>query len=390
MKVHFRASIKAILGFAIIFIIVTAAFAQEKNESPVLLKENRIPLIVVKGNHYEVGYQIGKKLKDYLHETMKIEKEWVKEDSEMSWEDVRAQAKLFLSYSEVHVPEYIEEIKGIAEGAGIDFIDLFSEVCEEIYYKNFLKRGCSDLIASNDVTMDGSVLVAHNNDTSPQWEQHAVAIHYQVEGEPEFIAVGYGGLAISIGYNAAGISLTGNELSMNDMQPGVPRMLLVRKILAARNLTEAINASLLRPRASNYNMVITDSSGEIYSIEGSATDYEALYGLEGYLVHTNHYLAQRMRKYELDPYDITTSMVRYNRANRLMRNNRGKITIDMIKEFLSDHTNYPGSLCRHGKEVKTTFSVIINLSNLQMLLARGNPCSNPFYEYQLERKEKRK
>jgi isopenicillin-N N-acyltransferase-like protein len=389
MKVNYRANIKAILGLAIIFIIVTAAFSQEKNERTVL-KENRIPLIVVKGNHYEVGYQIGEKLKDYLHETIKIEKEWVEKDSEMSWEDVRGQAKLFLIYSEVHVPEYVEEIKGMAEGAGIDFIDLFSEACEEIYYKDFLERGCSDLIASNDVTVDGSVLVAHNNDTSPQWEKYAVAIHYQVEGEPEFIAVGYGGLAISIGYNAAGISLTGNELSMNDMQPGVPRMLLVRKILAARNLTEAINASLLHPRASNYNMVITDASGEIYSIEGSATDYEALYGIEGYLVHTNHYLAQRMRKYELDPYDITTSMVRYNRANRLMRNNKGKITIDMLKEFLSDHTNYPGSLCRHGKEVKTTFSVIINLSNLQMLLARGNPCSNSFYEYQIERKEKRK
>jgi isopenicillin-N N-acyltransferase-like protein len=379
--------IKTILGLVFIFALLTTASAQE-NKGKAVIKDNKIPLIVVKGNHYEVGYQIGEKLKDYLHQTIKIEKEDVEKDADMSWEDIRAQAKLFLTYSEVQVPEYVEEIKGMAEGAGIDFIDLFSEACEEIYAKNFLKRGCSDLIASDDVTMDGSVLAAHNNDTSPQWEKYAVAIHYQVEGEPEFIAVGYGGLSISIGYNAAGISLTGNELSMNDMQPGVPRLLLVRKILAARNLTEAINASLLRPRASNYNMVITDSSGEIYSIEGSATDYEALYGLEGYLVHTNHYLAPRMRKYELDPYDITTSMVRYNRANRLMRNNKGKITIDMLKKFLSDHTNYPGSICRHGKEIKTTFSVIINLSNLKMLLARGNPCSNPFYEYQLEREKR--
>lgn len=379
--------IKTILGLVFIFALLTAAMAQE-NKGKTVSKDNKIPLIVVKGNHYEVGYQIGEKLKDYLHQTIKIEKEEVEKDAEMSWEDIRAQAKLFLSYSEVQVPEYVDEIKGMAEGAGIDFIDLFSEACEEIYAKNFLKRGCSDLIASNDVTADGSILVAHNNDTSPQWENQAVAIHYKVEGEPEFIAVGYGGLGISIGYNAAGISLTGNELSMNDMQPGVPRLLLVRKILAARNLTEAINASLLRPRASNYNMVITDSSGEIYSVEGSATDYEALYGLEGYLVHTNHYLAPRMRKYELDPYDITTSMVRYNRANRLMRNNKGRITIDMLKKFLSDHTNYPGSICRHGKEIKTTFSVIINLSNLKMLLARGNPCSNPFYEYQLEREKR--
>ena len=343
-------------------------------------ESSKIPIIHVKGTHYQVGCQIGTHMKSQLIELIQKSKEYVEKETDLDWNDIRAQSQIFLEFSRKHMPEYVEEIQGAADATGIDLVDLFSEMCEEIFSKNYLK-GCSDLIASGDVTADGSVLVAHNNDTSPNLEKYAVVVHYQVDGEPEILAVGYGGLGISVGYNSAGISLTGNELSMNDMKMGVPRMLLVRKILSAKTIGEAIDAAVFQPRASNYNQVITDENGEIYSIEGSGTDYEALYATDGYLVHTNHYVSSRMRKYELDPRDITTSMVRYNRATRLMKNNKGKISLEMLKGFLKDHVNRPGSLCRHGKEVKTTFSVIINLSTKTMFLARGNPCESEYYEY---------
>jgi isopenicillin-N N-acyltransferase-like protein len=345
---------------------------------------SRIPVIKVKGTHYEAGYQIGTHMKTQLQELVQQTKDYVIKKTDKTWEDFRAQSQLLLEYSKKYMPEYVEEIKGAADATGIDLVDLFAELCEEIYSKDYL-GGCSDLIASDDVTADGSVYAAHNNDTSPGLQKYAVVVHYQVEGEPEILAVGYGGLGISIGYNSAGISLTGNELSMNDMKLGVPRMLLCRKILAARTIAEAIDASIFQPRASNYNMVLTDANGETYSIEGSATDYEPLYATDGYLVHTNHYVAPRMRKYELDPNEITSSLVRYNRAMRLMKKNRGKITFDMLKSFLQDHVSKPRSICRHGKYVKTTFSVIINLSAQTMFLARGNPCQSKYYKYTLRK-----
>jgi isopenicillin-N N-acyltransferase-like protein len=347
---------------------------------PMLSANTKVPVIHVKGTHYEVGYQIGTHMKDQLNELIRQSKEYVEKNMDVSWEDIRAQSQIFLEFSKKHMPEYVEEIRGAADAAGIDLVDLFSDMCEEIFSKDYIK-GCSDLIASGDVTADGSVLAAHNNDTSPELEKYAVVVHYEVEGEPEILAVGYGGLGISFGYNSAGISLTGNELSMNDMKMGVPRMLIVRKILAAKTIGEAIDAAIFQPRASNYNQVIADANGEIYSIESSATDYEAIYAKEGYLVHTNHYVAPRMWKYELDRQDITTSMFRYNRANRLMKNNKGRISADLLKSFLQDHANRPGSICRHGEGVKTTLSVIIDLTAKKMLLVRGNPCESPYFEY---------
>ena len=342
------------------------------------LKEIPIPIIHVKGSHYEAGYQLGTQLKsNLLQEVAELKKR-------QDWKKLRGESELCLQYSKKYMPEYVTEIKGAADAAGLELEDLFPTICEEIGSDGYeYTKGCSDLIVSNDVTADGSVLAAHNNDTSVSSQDFVTIIHYQVEGEPEIVAVGYGGLGISVGYNSSGISLTGNQLDSNDMRVGVPRMLLVRKILAARRIGEAIDAAILKHRASNYNQLITDSNGEIYSIEGSATDYAPLYSTDGYLVHTNHYVAPWMRKFEYDPNRISCSIVRYNRGVRLLKNNLGKITVEKLKDFLSDHVNHPDSICRHGQYLKTTFSIIINLNTLTMLLAKGNPCEVKYNEYRL-------
>ena len=365
-----------VLFFNAVLLGHTETYPKPKSAGP--LKEISIPVIHVKGNHYEVGRQLGIQLKNnFIQEVAEMKKN-------KDWERIKAEAGLFLQYSRKYVPEYVMEVKGAADAAGLELEDLFPSVCEEIgSYGYEYTKGCSDLIASNDVTEDGSVLAAHNNDTSVSTQEHVTIIHYQVDGEPEIVAVGYGGLGISVGYNSAGISLTGNQVDSNDMRVGVPRFLLVRKILAAQRIGQAIDAAILKQRASDYNQVIADSNGEIYSIEGSATDYAPLYSTDGYLVHTNHFVAPWMRKFELDPNAITCSIVRYNRGIRLLKNNQHKLNAEKMKEFLSDHVNYPDSICRHGEKVKTTFSIIINLKTLTMLLARGNPCEVKYNEYKL-------
>jgi isopenicillin-N N-acyltransferase-like protein len=372
----FLAMFLVVMFFGAVSLWPAETYQKPKSASP--LKDVPIPVIHVKGSHYEVGRQLGTQLKNNL----------IREVAEMKknkdWEKVKSEAGLFLQYSRRYVPEYVLEVQGAADAAGLELEDLFPSVCEEIgSYGYEYTKGCSDLIASNDVTEDGSVLAAHNNDTSVSTQERVTIIHYQVDDEPEIVAVGYGGLGISVGYNSAGISLTGNQVDSNDMRVGVPRFLLVRKILAAQRIGQAIDAAILRPRASDYNQVIADSSGEIYSIEGSATDYAPLYATDGYLVHTNHFIAPWMRKFELDPNAITSSVVRYNRGIRLVKNSLHKLNAEKMKEFLSDHVNYPNSICSHGEKVKTTFSVIINLTTFTMLLAKGNPCEVKYNEYKL-------
>ena len=57
------------------------------------------------------------------------------------------------------------------------------------------------------------------------------------------------------------------------------------------------------------------SRDEVVNVEGSATDAELTDPDErGHLVHTNHYVWERMQRYEGDPDYVPHSDARYRRA----------------------------------------------------------------------------
>jgi len=206
----------------------------------------------------------------------------------------------------------------------------------------------------------------------------------QAGDEPEFLGISSGGIAISAGFNAAGISLTGNQLDNNDIRPGVPRLLAVRAILASRHLSEAMDHCLLPQRASSYNNVLADTNGEVYNMEGSATGCEPIYVEEDILAHTNHYVSQSMRKFEADRNSIGNSVLRYNRAMRLLRENFGQLTPELFQKLLADHAGYPTSICKHGLETVTVFSIIIQIEKLRAWIGRGRACEAAYFKYRLD------
>jgi isopenicillin-N N-acyltransferase-like protein len=294
------------------------------------------------------------------------------------------QSERYLEHSRAVYDSYVYELQGIAEGAEVPFEEVFLSMCEELWEAAAWKGGCTDMAARGAATLDGSVIIAHTNDLLPESEANLVIQKIQVEEEPEFLAVSPGGVAISAGFNAAGISLTGNQLDNNDIRPGVPRLLVVRAILASRFLSEAIDHCLLPQRASSYNNVIADANGEVYSMEGSATDCQPIYIEENILAHANHYISPEMRKYEADRSSISNSVTRYNRAMRLLREHYGQLTVDRFKQLLADHAGYPTSICKHGVEIVTVFSIIVQPEYLRAWIGRGKACETEYIEYQLD------
>jgi isopenicillin-N N-acyltransferase-like protein len=348
-----------------------------------------IPVIEVRGTHREVGEQIGEKTKLKLQRILPRLRNNL--PAGVTWDEMLLKGWLCLAHSRATYPHFVEELEGMAEAAEVPFEELFLAICEELWEPAAwhagmptLARGCTDFVARGQATADGSILVAHNNDLGPEAEEDVVILRVQAGDEPEFFGVSVGGLGFSAGFNAAGISMTGNAVSCSDIRPGVPRLLIARQILAARRLGEAMDACLLPRRASNYNNVIADANGESYNMEGSATDCEPIYIDENIMAHANHYVSLPMRRFEAHRNYIGGSIIRHNRAMRLLRESYGRLSPELFQSLLADHANYPASICKHSGTTVTVFSIIINLNERRAWIGHGRPCETAYYEYNLD------
>jgi hypothetical protein len=278
-----------------------------------------------------------------------------------------------------HLPWVVEELDAAAHAADVDPLALFAQAVHELscFSQSQVPARCTDVAATPTLTADGHLLVAHNNDLSYGDEDEVVAIEWKVDGEPTVFTLGLGPW-ISVGWNEAGLSITGNEVAPKDEGVGIPRLLQVRDVLTRTTLTDATRAILHPARASSYNWVV--AQGDIVlSIEGSATAGEAIAPAEdGTLTHTNHYVHPEMLDYEASASSEGSS-ARLQRAKELMTDSLEKtMTRTRLREILSDHEGSE-SLCRHGSEpgeAQTAFWCIADVTARTVMYGRGNPCDS--------------
>jgi len=276
------------------------------------------------------------------------------------------------------------------EGAGVDPLALFAASIEEIWSVRPPQAGttvpvpgrCSDLVVGPPHTADGHLWVAHNNDLGEASEADILAVEWRVPGEPVVFSLGIGPW-ISVGWNSAGLSLTGNELSPNDERVGVPRLLMVRQQLTAGTIDEAI-AMALRP----IGPAATTPSSPIATVGPStwrgrdrrrrprdrarrdARSHEPLRRGGDAAVRGRPGLRGALR-------------VRHSRACALLaaaeRAPAGSVTPDVLRSWLSDHEGAPDSICRHrrrrrGRVGRTVFWSLADVTAGEVVYGRGNPC----------------
>ena len=355
----------------------------------------RVPIVYVEGSHYEMGRQIGTDRKEAVQEMLGTYRRYFEQEGERiqiaDWDEAILHARKYLPFAEESVPQYVEELQGIAEGAGIDFNDLLVLNCIEAITEDALHTGCTSLAAAPEVTADGSLLVGHNEDWLPDDFDTVYLVHARPDNEPAYLGITYGGLLPNIGFNEYGIAQCCDSVYPNDARIGVPRVFVSRAVLAARTPSDAIRAALNRRRAAGYNHLIVHVSGEVYNVEVSAEDFDVIYGSDGILAHTNNYLSRRMLAIEKDSDELIASRVRYNRATRLMRSQLGKLSLKSFKAILADHVNYPQSICSHIDEndrplerQQTIASLLMDLTTRTMYVAWGPPCQAEYYSFKLE------
>ncbi len=344
-----------------------------------------IPILRVRGSHRDVGEQVGLACAPSLR--AEIDRARAEVPDGRTWDEQLALAGRYREVTRAAYPWYLDEVDGAAESAEVDPLALFALSVEEIWYVPYTRRlqgRCTDIVAVPPATAGDHVLAAHNNDIPRIHQEGLVAIEWTVPGDPVVFTIS-NGLWLSCGWNDAGITMAGNELAPLDERIGVPRMIQYRSMLRQPTLERAVGEALRHDRASSYNQVLVSSSGEVIDVEGSATDAELISVDErGHLVHTNHYVCDRMLRYEGDPSYVPHSSRRLARAADLLASTEpGTITVDTLRGFLSDHDGAPDSLCRHpelhgfgGSRSATIFWWISDMTDMQVWFGRGNPCDS--------------
>ena len=354
-------------------------------------KNNFLKKIEIHGPHRQMGQQMGEACIDEVRHS--IENAHVLLDTahnslQLSWSAARIQARKYIPFAEERYPQYIEELHGIAEGAGVAFDDVcVVNVMEAVTVDALHLTKCTSLAVNQERTQNGHVLLAHNEDWVPEDEGDVFLIEARPDDEPPFMAMTYGCLLPNIGFNAYGIGQCIDSVYPNDCRIGVPRLIYSRAVLAARSLDEAIRVMLVPQRAAGYNHLLAHESGELYNVEVSAHQFGLLSSDDGSIAHTNHYVDVEMRRVEHEPDELISTRVRYFRAVRLLRQTQLH-TLESLTQILKDHVNYPDSICNHATigdpldREKTVCSLVMDLTDRRMYAAWGNPCEHQYQVYQ--------
>lgn len=365
-----------------------------------MAKENRAvhkeapPLVRVYGSHRQMGQQIGEACREQVQKSIESARVLLSatyDSLQLTWEGARMQGRKYLPFAQERYQKYVDEMVGISEGAGVAMDDVVAVNAMEAVTMDALHlTKCTSLAVNEDRTADGHVLIAHNEDWLPEDEDGVYLIHAKPDHEPPYLAMTYGALLPNIGFNAHGMAQCCDSVYPSDSRIGVPRVVASRAVLSARTPDEAIRCTLVRQRAAGYNHLIAHESGELYNVEVSARQFAILGSVDGYLVHTNHFLDAKMQMIESEPDELVGTRVRFFRAQRLLQRTE-KHTIKTLQAIQRDHLNYPNSICNHAEDLidpldreKTINAMIMDLTARVMYLAWGNPCQNHYHSYYLD------
>jgi isopenicillin-N N-acyltransferase-like protein len=349
-----------------------------------------LPIVEIRGKPRQLGQQQGEGARLQILRAVDGYREMIPMITTLTWEEALREARKFLPYGEKAFPQFVEEMRGIADGAGVPFHDVWLLNCYEgLIETHHQAWGCTCLAVRDDLTADGHVLLAHNEDWSSVDRDNVYLVHAQPDDGPPFLGMSYGPLLVNIGLNAEGLGVAINSVYATDGRVGIPRILCSRAVLNARTIGQAICACVPKSRAGGYNYLLADANGELYSVETSATAHSLIYGEEGWLAHTNHYLSAKMQKLE-EPGTYASSHVRLNRARRLLGAQLGRVSVESLQALLRDHVNYPDSICSHEdadepphERGMTLASLVMDLSERVMWSAPGPPCQSEYIAHRL-------
>lgn len=364
-----------------------------------------IRTLEISGSPIERGRQYGHGAADLIDRALAYYEEAFAQQTGMRWDAVREYAAGWMDVCETGAPHLVEEMAGIAEGAGYDILDILAlNVRGEVIYDLGARpkaaqveprdenEGCTSFSLTREAAGDGHVYAGQNWDWRAGAADTVMALRVVQDPLPTVIMQVEAGQVGRHGGNSAGIVLNANGLGGRFAADGygMPQTFIRRMTLDQSELPDAINTLVRTPPHIASNALLTTRDGFSISLEITPTGVEWVYPDEGLLVHGNHYaaavppaLAGSYRPVSPD------SLFRVPRALDGLRSAHVETTTpavrDVVRAAMSDHMGYPESVCTHPDERRpavrqwaTLISSCVDLTTGDYLLSNGTPCDHPY------------
>ncbi|MBN2494562.1 MAG: hypothetical protein JXR96_08235 [Deltaproteobacteria bacterium] len=352
------------------------------------------PLLEVSGSAYECGKAIGRRFAREIRAGLERRAEWFSELQRFMRADLATRCKPFLDAAGEHFPDIAAELRGWADGSGVDYLDLVAlnlkaelgaMIARQKSESQAAPAGCSTLaLASPD-----RLLLAHNEDGDLAYADLMFCLRISQTGKPAFMCLSYPGIlpGNAPAVNEAGLVLTTNFIASSDWKPGVPRYFLDRAILDATSLDQALQIACMPERAFAFHFNLGSMREQrLLSVETSTSGH-AVHEVEGLYLHTNHLILPGMRQAAQDmDYVNGSSMSRFRvleKIKRELERDLGAVRGRDLIRALSSHEGAPYSPCRHPiGEIRgaTLASSLFDLRSGLWRVWAGNPCQGEVFE----------
>ena len=335
------------------------------------------------GSSHEVGYEHGKTFAGQIRRELELALA-LHSRSACNSEPLFAKAKSLAPWIRQNLPGYLDEVRGLAEGAGLcEDAALFLATSDGL--RPNTEGSCTSFYCGPASTQDGSVCVGQTKDTPPREGRYHV-MRFRYQNGPEMILLNYAGWLANIGITSRGLGLCGNALYVSKQAPEyLPFSLLKRAILQCSSMDEArqfIEATAWQ-----------DGFLSIAARTGEAIFVELILGRAHCRIikgeaqgHANSILTTEYQHLDRSAEDSPCSSRRQKTVEQALQEETGRISSKFLRTLLADHRNAPDSICRHAQtptENRTTAAFIANLSKGWMDIAVGHPCTAQFHRHQL-------
>lgn len=350
------------------------------------------------GTPYEIGFGHGSKAREYVMNSIHMYQEMFLTNAGVKWDDAKTVSRKYIPLIEQYDPEILDEMRGIADGAGLDFEDILalnarSEVLMTMSPASQTPvDGCTSMAICPERTANNHTYVGQNWDWKNDAKQSIITLKIHQTNKPDILMITEAGIVGKFGVNSAGIGVTMNALNTPCDANGVPLHCILRGILNSATLGRAIVAITKQRAACGANYLMASACGEAFDCERLPDDFDLLYPADGILQHANTIVSPKLRmKYQDNMHLMCAStFLRHNRAGKLIRS-YSSIGPDQMKAVFSDHADSPDCICSHPREPLypgetvwcTVFTIVIDLDERSMEICAGNPCEGEFYKLYL-------